>query len=40
MHDESTGLRHGIVESRRGRVLSLDGLELDELVRATVEAVE
>jgi hypothetical protein len=39
MHDESTGLRHGVVETLRGHNLSLDGLELDELVRRTVEAV-
>jgi hypothetical protein len=39
MHDEMTGLRHGIVETLRGRNLSLPGLELDELVRCTVEAV-
>jgi hypothetical protein len=39
MHDEETGLRHGIVETLRGHNLTLDGLELDELVRRTVEAV-
>ncbi|MCW3019363.1 MAG: hypothetical protein JWN10_1671 [Solirubrobacterales bacterium] len=38
MHDETTGLRHGIVETLRGRVLNLDGLELDELVQRTQEA--
>jgi hypothetical protein len=38
MHDEQTGRRHGIVETLRGHNLQLDGLELDELVKRTVEA--
>lgn len=40
MHDEATGLRHGIVESRLGRVLNLDGLELDDLIKRTMAAVD
>jgi hypothetical protein len=39
MHDEETGLQHGIVETLRGRVLNLDGLELEDVVRRTMEAV-
>jgi hypothetical protein len=39
MHDEETGLLHGIVETLRGHNLHLDGLELDELILRTVEAV-
>jgi hypothetical protein len=38
MHDETTGLLHGFAESLRGRVVQLNGLALDDVIRRTVEA--